>query len=560
MQLNKKLKDNENKFWIFFIVLCGLTLIMINSFMTLDKINSGHDIYFHYRRFNALMESIKNGNYPVYIDFKAFNNYGYGTKWFYPDLTLIPFALIENITSFIFAYKIMWFTMTILCGILTYKMVTKISDDATAAIFISLLYTFSTYRLQDMYERGAVGEALSFTFIPIVFWGLYEIIKGDYKKWYIISIGFTLLIYTHLISAILTFITSLIFIFIYYKDFLKQPKRLYCLIFGGITSILLSSYFILPFIEQVQNIHFTLENMKYTEETLNIKQVLQSLLYPIGKDTTKYFHPSIGILMVTCLFIRIFINKKTKFLKCADIIGIIGIIYIILTINIVSWNNYPLKIINFIQFPWRLFELSTFFFSIAGGYYLSLIINKKRDFVIVSLVLIITIAGLIKNSSIYRIENADYIRITDPPKLTMNENYFFFFTVEYFPQNLNLNIITHKGQKIDTKKNIVTISDIKRKDGYLSCNITTDSNDYLEFPLTYYKGYTATLNNSKIEVEESKKGLVEVHIDKSGKLVVEYTGTFLQKYSIYISLISFIICIIYIFRYNKILKRKKLNA
>lgn len=67
---------------------------MIYCYMPLDKINEGHDILFHYRKIDALIESIKNHSFPIYLDYTAFENYGYGTRWFYPDLMLIPFAYL----------------------------------------------------------------------------------------------------------------------------------------------------------------------------------------------------------------------------------------------------------------------------------------------------------------------------------------------------------------------------------------------------------------------------------------------------------------------------------
>lgn len=44
------------------------------------------------------------------------------------------------------------------------------------------------YHLNDMYIRNALGEFLSYMFIPLVFWGLYKIFQKENGKW-ILCIG-----------------------------------------------------------------------------------------------------------------------------------------------------------------------------------------------------------------------------------------------------------------------------------------------------------------------------------------------------------------------------------
>ena len=53
------------------------------------------DKSFHMLRLEELAKGIKiNGlfNYPYYINFYAFNSFGYATELFYGDLFLIPFV------------------------------------------------------------------------------------------------------------------------------------------------------------------------------------------------------------------------------------------------------------------------------------------------------------------------------------------------------------------------------------------------------------------------------------------------------------------------------------
>ncbi len=98
-------------------------------------------------------------------------------KCFYSDFILVPFAIIAIFSDTTTAFQILIITMTILCGIFTYMTVNKISGSAFTATISAILYTFCLYRLLDVYHRFAFGEAISFTFIPIVFWGIISYCK-----------------------------------------------------------------------------------------------------------------------------------------------------------------------------------------------------------------------------------------------------------------------------------------------------------------------------------------------------------------------------------------------
>lgn len=81
----------------------------------------GHDYFFNLQRFRTLMGALQSGNYPIYLDYQVMEGYGYFTKAFYPDLMLLPFAALAILTSIPFAYDVMIFTYTFLCGLFMYQ-------------------------------------------------------------------------------------------------------------------------------------------------------------------------------------------------------------------------------------------------------------------------------------------------------------------------------------------------------------------------------------------------------------------------------------------------------
>lgn len=324
--LNKIAQAKRSHFWIFFAVLLVLTCFMIYSHPT----PVGHDFSFHRMRFDALIEALKDGRYPIYLDYMAVNGYGYLTNVFYCDLLLLPFALVGIYTNTLFAYQTMLFTMTILTGIITYYSVNKIFKNSSVAFISAVLYTFAYYRLLDMYTRAALGETLSFTFVPLVFLGLYYIIKGDYKKWYVIAIGFSLMIFSHVISSVLMFMTVMIILIICYKPLLKEPKRLLYLCLAGAVTLIIVAYYLYPMIEQTLSDTFYYEIKPITGFENNTKgpyQIILGLFVGIMYQND-IFLPGIGIILIWSISIRIFLRKKSIKLKVVDIGVIIGLFFI----------------------------------------------------------------------------------------------------------------------------------------------------------------------------------------------------------------------------------------
>lgn len=65
---------------------------------------------------------------------------------------------------------------------------------------MSVLYTFATYRLTNLYYRAALGESLAMVFLPLLLWGTYEIFYGQEKKWFLMVLGVTGVLESHVLS------------------------------------------------------------------------------------------------------------------------------------------------------------------------------------------------------------------------------------------------------------------------------------------------------------------------------------------------------------------------
>ena len=73
MKLDSLIADKKYHFWIFFSVLLFLSVFC--SFAYGTQFFGGDDYYFHNARFEALMQGLKDGTFPSYIDYQGL--YGY---------------------------------------------------------------------------------------------------------------------------------------------------------------------------------------------------------------------------------------------------------------------------------------------------------------------------------------------------------------------------------------------------------------------------------------------------------------------------------------------------
>lgn len=551
-----KIEENGKLHFLTFLgVLVLLSLIMVYSY----GLHPSHDFYFHFKRLNVLMEALQNGSFPIYIDHTAANDYGYITKWFYPDLILVPFAYIGLATNAVYAYQFMWFSMTILCGILMYYTVNRIYKNCYAASVSSILFTFAVYRLLDMYTRSAVGEALSFTFLPIVFLGLYEIIHGNYKKWYILAIGYSLMIFTHVLSTFLMFITSVIILCIYYKPLIKEPKRILNLIIAGLITVIITAYFLFPMLEQMMSNTFYYQTVVKAHPDTH-KQGIHWIIWGLFSGVVhakQVFLPGLGILLTWAVSLRLFVKRNdSPDIKSVDTGVLIGAFYFILLSFLIPWTVFPFNKLLFIQLPWRFYEFISYFFAVAGGIYLSVILKSNiRRFVGSCILILCTVFVITSSGRDFKYEGS--LEERDIYETATREtNNYHLYGMEYIPSKVpSIDFVEERGQRVNTKYDETIITNFKKEKGVTSFNILTNQAESLELPLFYYKGYVMAYDNDKFytPVNESKNGLIEISANRSGNINIWYAGTWIQKTSPFISILGVLLLCLYMV----IIKRKE---
>lgn len=168
-----------------------IILIIVACILCIPLLQSNIDVYAddgiqHIARAFGTASSIKqNGIFPNIIS-SFTNNFGYSWNLFYGPLSAYSIIFINLICkNFIIAYKIFALIALILSGAFMYKFVNSYTENNNVALLASILYMTFPYHLTDLYTRNALGEYVSFIFIPLVFHGLYNLFYTSYKNYYL---------------------------------------------------------------------------------------------------------------------------------------------------------------------------------------------------------------------------------------------------------------------------------------------------------------------------------------------------------------------------------------
>lgn len=164
------------------LILFLVSLFSIIPFLS-TKIYYLDDIYFHILRIESAKEAILNGIFPLKISPLYLDGMGYGVGFFYSYTFILPAALFNILgLSIITSYKLYLFLCTFLSGLSMYYCINKIQKSEKLSLITSILYLLCSYKIIDTIYRGAIGEVLSFIFIPFVVFGIFNIIYNKKRN------------------------------------------------------------------------------------------------------------------------------------------------------------------------------------------------------------------------------------------------------------------------------------------------------------------------------------------------------------------------------------------
>lgn len=531
-----------------------------------NKLYIGHDTLFHLSRIEGLATSIKNGVLiPDIYPFKN-TNYGYASSLFYCDLLLYPFALLYLFNvDIVICYKLCIFVFTFIACLSMMSLVNTIQKNKFATYLSPLLYITTTYRFTNIFVRGALGEIMSYAFLPIVLIGIYKLFYKKESSIFCITAGFSLLIMSHNISFILACILFLLFIII---NIYKLNKRIiYDIIISIILVVLLTSFFTFGMLEQLlsQDFYLSSNTSLFITSKLYIFQLfINDFFYGMSGnyDVSMVTNTGIFLLILPIFNLLDIENNDKSFLNHCIFLGII---FMFLTLGIINLKYFSL--ISVIQFVWRFISLSCLLLTIPSSICIFNCFKNHHRLIFALLAILIGLNSIIL---LYKTINSIYIPLKNNTKYeelidgSIIDPYYsaFYVRVELAGADyLPIDSIDYKQRKygiyLEDTDTFVTDN---IKDEY---NIEFDlnlPNTSIVVPKTYYKGYSVyNIQNKKLVklacYQDPQTKLLAFNTkNTTGTYIVKYEKTLIQKTSIFISITTLIFVIIFFLKKSRKIK------
>ena len=604
----KKIIENIRKDKVIhYIIIIAASLIAAIPLINL-RIYGTDDGYVHMLRIFGMGQILKEQNFPPFIYSKFANGFGYAINLFYsPIVTYGPlffriFGLHYYTCLKLFAYS----TILISCFTM-YNFLYEVSKKREIAILGAVIYAFIPYRLETIFNRFAIGEFTAYIFFPMLFHGLFNLLKGDGKKHYYIAIAAIGLILTHTISTEYSAIFALLYIIFNFKQ-LKNKGVIRKIVINVIFILAITTFFTVPLMEHKilgNYVIFNSTSMKsLPSDVQNSTIKISQLFKDIGEVNGVSFKIGIPLIILTLLGIvsykKVEKNIRSEYITFA----VIAMISLAMVTKLFPWIIMP-NILTTLQFAWRMLAFFEFALSIICAinlYYFVDIICKKSNKnskntkvhtktenlynMLLLFAIIVIIISMMKIDYNYSYEKEKFLTDEEYETKINEKNSIWSINREYLPEKVDVkelgkSYLDYREDKVYVLEGNATIINEKKKDLQLEFDIENyKANTILELPYVYYLGYKVTIEQKDNEIKtkmtntynetrivkidkkstenirtlESNNGMLAIKLDEnieSAHITVKYTGTTIEKVAYVISAISIITFIGYVIYIKK---------
>ncbi len=527
----------KNRLFILGLLIISLILFLP---MFLNPYHVNNDTYYHVANIDVLVRMIKENFFDGFfgkIVPLIGNNFGYGTRLFYPPLSHTLLAYFTYFLSFLSvdlltSMKIFHFLVFLLSGIIMFYCSELFFHNKKMSFIASLIYMTSSYHISEIYVRDAQAESLIFLFLPLILTGVKELLEGNKKTFYpLFVIGyvggilshFTLMIYFTLFLGIaMLFFSKKIF----KKEFIIPFLKACGLVF------LLTAFFFEPLFE-----HQLFGNYRVYQKWVMSWGIQHTALWgfeyfvPFDRDGILFCLSIVTIILLVAVFK--FFRKNLKEDKYRLIL-IFGIISLWLSTVYFPWILMPYTLFM-IQFGWRLVT----FVILAASFLAPLAIKNIKSKVLYSLIVMgLVLSGLLSihfaTSNTVDLNNIEYV-------------YGMGWQREYLPVKVeeNMEYFNSRNEEILTTNELAKITILENQVPYLKFTIESEEEVEVEFPRIFYFGYSLTdEEGTSYDLWENERGFLASKI-KNGTYTLEYKGSLPYRICLYISLGTGIALILY---------------
>ena len=473
-----------------------------------------YDISFHFARINGIYAGLRAGEFPVRINSVQTEGLGNMSATMYPGFFLYPIAFFHMLgMSTILGYKLLLVSANIGTAIFSFYSVSHICKSEKIGWLATIFYTFSSYRLNDMYVRGALGETLAMTFFPLVFWGAYEILFGDRKKWYVLTLGMTGVLESHVLSVEMCvfFLVLQGIVFLFSSKPMDKGYRILCVVKAAFATSLLNAAFLIPFLYYAgEDFIVFSERNNARNSTVYFSQMFTMFSEPSGINNHRGYTLgemplTIGaplILGAVSLIIMRTLKKEDERdgkYSVATWYFICGSIALFMASWFFPWElfvNQDIleRLASSIQFPWRMLAPASIFFSIAAAAGIEFMAKQEKYQWISRAILVLEFISLCYfidrlafDADALNKKQAETSKIFDYLYMYDGNTDLQNTTIVYNTAGMQVDYTNYNKSGSRVSFDMISYEDVGEE-------------DYLVFPLYYYPGYEVLIDGQTTEI------------------------------------------------------------
>lgn len=495
-------------------------------------------------RLSDFHRSFVSGQIPV--RWAARLNYSYGYPVFnflYPlSLYLGEFFHLLGF-SFVNSIKLVFIFSFFLSGVLMYffgKELWGKWGGLVAAIF----YVYAPYRFLDVYVRGSIGEAVSFVFVPLIFWAMHRLSQKSQRLYLVLgALGFACLIMSHNIIAML--FAPVVFFYAGWLIWQSQAKKALVIDFGILIllGLSLSCFFWLPALYDKQ---FTILDLvtvaNFWEHFPTLKQLLiPSWGYgPSVTSTADQASYQIGLVHLLAVGLAIFALVKPWSKNTASrnqilffVIVFLVAILLMLPLSTIIWKTVPFLWRT--QFPWRLLSLSTFSSAVLSGSVVKLLKARQKTLGMILLVVLVILANLNYAKPEFFVNRPETFYTTNEATTTVKD--------EYMPIWVKEKPVKRAEEKVEILAGQGKIENLFFNSQKTTFKLGAETETEVQVNTVYFPGWFAQIDLKLTPINfQNEKGLIRLKIPPgSHQILVAFKETPFRLAADIVSLFSLLV-------------------
>ena len=502
------------------------------------------DLVFHLQRIEGISQGLLSGQFPVRIHPGWLDGHGYASSIFYGEILMYPSAVLRMVGFTVEeAYKFYMLLVNAGTVAIAYYAFHKVTKDELAAMAGSILYAGNLYRL-DCLHQAKVGRCGAMMFYPLVFAGFYLLFTEDvnskeYKKiWGCLTLGFTGLLMTHMLSSIMVAVYAVIVCLLMIKKVFRKNTLLELAKAAG-GFLLLNLWFIVPFLDYMfsEKLMINAKMGNAVEEGVDYYAMLEDFtqegknLYQLVMDRESMGYALLLILILYVVTIPLQ-NKSDSLTKCSRWLfgGTLLTLWVCMqsfpTVELARISSVIYKYFTMTQYQIRFMSVTIVFAACMGAVFFTMkLFPEKELWILLGIILCITVW----QDDIYFQSSVVEDRFLDTADLNFYQGFGPTYSVgnaEYLPtvtdrQQLTDEIVPQEG---------LAVSAVERE--YLTYRITVNNTaaqeKEIKLPILYYTGYQAhdMDSHAALETYMGENGCVTVRVPGS------YNGRFEMKFHV----------------------------